>query len=105
MSGVTKTACEPAIDGQSCWVSPYEARHPSSAKQAAKWLDGASFGLPSEFYAKEAEMTLKEIGVTPESEPKTLCARLRLTIDFVNAGCYVGCSGVGSRSRKIPFLS
>jgi hypothetical protein len=86
-------------------LSPYEARHPSSAKQAAKWLGGASFGLPSKFYAKQAEMTLREIGVTPESEPRALSARLRLTIGLISAGCSVGCSGVGSRSRTIPFLS
>lgn len=87
-------------------LSPYEARHPSSVKQAAKWLDGAkSFGLPAELCANAAEMTLKEIGVTPEGEPKALSARLTIAISFISAGCSVGCSDVGSRPRKIPFLS
>jgi TIR domain len=90
-------------------LSPYEARRPASAKKAAKWLDGAkSFGLPSEFYEKPAEKTLKELekieGIS-ESEPKGVSARLRIDFGFIHAACNVGCLGAGSSSSKIRFLS
>ena len=87
-------------------LSPYEARHPSSVNQAAKWLDRAqSFGFPAGFDANAAEMTLKEIELTPESELKSLFARLTVRNSVISAGCSIGCSPLGSRSRKIPFLS
>jgi hypothetical protein len=85
-------------------LSPYEAREPSSPRQAAKWLDRAqSIVLPPEFYAKEAQSTLKDLEGVPEPEPALLAARLNMK--FFDIGCNVGCSGGGSASRKIRFLS
>jgi hypothetical protein len=87
-------------------LSPYEARQPSSPRKAAKWLDGATgFGRAPEYYAEQSHETLRDLEAAPETAQAVLSARLDLDLAILGATCNVGCSGGGSGSHKIRFLS